>query len=261
MKHDFNKKNLIHIVAFSVFVMLSFFSPAGGVIAQPTRDEIVDADKKAAESFQKFKETTKFGDLNSLVRKWTDTLSSLEKTELIRKLARGLYSKESLSLTDYGSVTVQSRIESGKMPKVENGPVLKQDIFIVGGRCAWALEYLTGGELPTISELSSEKEMRAADYEVWLRIEEASVPEKERIDLSKLAREERLKLAASQDSMAVVLAGLARDKDVAVRKAVASNLKTSIHTLRSLADNDSDPAVRSAAKENLKRARLSDSGQ
>jgi hypothetical protein len=252
MRQDFNKKNLSHIVALYAAVTLSFVSSTGCVMAQ---QPLADVEKSAAESYRKFKATSDFGDLNSIVKKWAETLSSSEKTALIRKLAFGLYSKEPLSVTDYGSVTIQSRVESGKMSKVKDGPVFKQDIFIEGGRCAWALEYLTGGELPTISESSSEKDIRAAGYEIWFRIQEASIPKEERMDLTKLAPEERLKLAKSEDTHVVVLAKLAKDKEFAVRKAVASNFKTSVHTLRSLADSDSEPDVRSAAVENLKRAR------
>ena len=72
------------------------------------------------------------------------------------------------------------------------------------------------------------------------------------------ASEEKQRLAADPDTSYMVLDVLADDVAAAVRLAAAQNFSTPVHVLGTLADTDSDAAVRKAAFDNLKYARTLD---
>jgi len=79
-------------------------------------------------------------------------LPESSRRELVIVLLGKMESLQPLKLTDYADMAVKSRVAAKKMQWHGHGLFLDQDVFIVGGRCAWAIEEMLGCKLPPITE-------------------------------------------------------------------------------------------------------------
>jgi hypothetical protein len=105
----------------------------------------------AQKAVQKFLAMDDFRKIQSLITDWR-ALTTGQQKELIVLLLKNMESTQVLKLVNYQDVAVESRVRAKKMSWHMHGTLLKQDIFIVGGRCAWAIEELLGCTLPSITE-------------------------------------------------------------------------------------------------------------
>ena len=90
---------------------------------------------------------------------WKKALSDIERKSLVALLQERVDSLAQVKLTDYADLCVLSRCKSGRMQFHGHGPMLDQDVFLEGGRCAWALENLLDLTLPAIEEDLSKEEL------------------------------------------------------------------------------------------------------
>ncbi|MBT3291747.1 MAG: hypothetical protein HN380_30675 [Victivallales bacterium] len=104
--------------------------------------------------------------LADLIREWRRYAPPYrEKT--LQALASQLTSVTESRMTETGNMAILHRVVSGEMPFPARGTVIVQDIFIKGGRAAWAIEKLIGiqfpGSLAITHELDNEvREARVA---------------------------------------------------------------------------------------------------
>lgn len=181
--------------------------------------------------------------------------NTIIRRSMLNGILRATTSNELLKLENYGKVVIPSRVKAGKMMAVEGGNVVKQDLFIKRGRAAWVLEKLLDCELPTVTEETSDFEMRKFRFEAFYKVEESFLPSSKLIETSGLPMEERLSLANGTNTLGVILARLTKDPDVQVRRAVAANPKSPVFVLGQLRDFDADSEVRMLALKNLERSR------
>ena len=103
------------------------------------------------------------------------------RKELILSLLRRLQSTKPIGLENFSDVQVESRIASGKMQFLGHGVLIKQDIFIEGGRCAWAIERILDVKLPPIREGMHVQDLaRAFEEASYLIIESMEIASTER---------------------------------------------------------------------------------
>jgi hypothetical protein len=95
----------------------------------------------------------------NLPEQWSKSLSPEARKELIILLVMSVRSDKELAVVNYADMVVTSRVHSGKMAGSIPGLWLRQDVFILGGRCAWAIEQLLHCELPEFSEGLKEPEL------------------------------------------------------------------------------------------------------
>lgn len=116
--------------------------------------------------------TSDFQQLRKKVNAWKKQDKVMQK-HLISQLASRLDSTKPLKLENYADLIVWSRLQGGKMKFHGHGYVLKQDVFLENGRCAWAIEELLKIELPTFTENMAAKELTRTVREAHLVIIEA----------------------------------------------------------------------------------------
>lgn len=125
--------------------------------------------ESALKSVDSLLSETDYRKLRGMAKLWSMTCDAGTRKEIVLLLVKGLPSKKPLKLANYGDVFVPSRVPD-KMPFYGHGVQVDQDIFIEGGRCAWALEDLLGIKIETISEEMPEKERQTACMDACLQI-------------------------------------------------------------------------------------------
>lgn len=231
---------------FYVFIFIIGFLCINSNIGFSKESRLLSIAKKRGEKpYKELINTDEYKKMGTLLKTW-ETCSAETKESIYVMLAFNISSKKSL-----------------KIKKVDKN--IKQDLSIVGGRCAWALEELLECDLPSITATVSDKEIIKAKRIVWnkmgAKIVAAHEQEAEKI-YKTLSKEEKLKIVKKKNiSLNMIykhryfLTKLAEDEDVEIRRLVAANRKTPFRTLRKLRDKDSDPEVRKKAAENLSSAR------
>lgn len=207
------------------------------------------------ESVKRLMNTRDYAKLSELIENWRTKIDSDSKQILLQSLIGRIRSQNEIGLENYGSVCIPTRIGSGGMTRQENALVIKQDIFIEGGRAAWTLEKLMDCDLPPVTARGSEKELKLSQYEANICYQEFILSPNKRLNIEKLKVEEKAELAKDANTNPYLLAKLAKDPDRNVRVAVATNPSTLVETLFFIAENDTDAQIRSLALENAKRAR------
>ena len=143
-----------------------------------------------------------------------------------------------------------------KIPFVEGEGSEIHDLSVVCGRCAWLASKLLNVDLPPMTPLTQERQIAETRRIIVDAVQEwrkrAGPPADE---IAKAPFDRRLSMAQMGSTSPSLLAVLAEDADPFVRRAVATNRKTHPSVLGKLATSDSDPEVRSAALDNLKKAR------
>jgi hypothetical protein len=212
----------------------------------------IEAGSQAAEQILK---ETDFVKLTSLINESKAETNILTRRSMIGDIFRATGSNESMKLENYGNLIIPSRVNAGKMDSRKDGNVVRQDLFIKCGRAAWILEQLLGCELPTLTETTTDLEMRNFDFETNCKIEESFVPAGKLINTSVLSVQDRLSLASSTNTLGVIMARLTKDSDVQVRRLLAANPHTPVFVICQLRDFDSDTNVKSLAIKNLQTSR------
>lgn len=165
------------------------------------------------------------------------------------------HSRNPAPLLSSEKISIASRIRSGKMQPNENSTIIRQDIFIQGGRAVWLLEQLLSRSLPEISETTNEDEYKDVLLDIHYIIRETLLPSEAPRSISGLSAEQKRRLATAADSNEVIFWKLANDEDQDIRRLVAANRETPVHVLGKLADRDKDEEVRKLASKNLEHAR------
>jgi hypothetical protein len=101
--------------------------------------------------------------LNDLPAAWSKLPASAKRI-LLLALSDKLTSTQELKLENIEDMVVMSRLQAGKMKWHMHGVILRQDVFMAGGRCAWAIEKVLGSKLPSI-----EADMEAKELEERVR--------------------------------------------------------------------------------------------
>ena len=96
---------------------------------------------------------------------WRKEFNEREMKRLIVALLRRLSSTKAVKLDNVADLAVKSRVKAKKMTFEGHGMLIDQDVFIEGGRSAWAVEQLLDCHLPAIEEGLSKEELsrRAGD--------------------------------------------------------------------------------------------------
>ena len=117
-----------------------------------------------------------YAKVRAMARDWRN-LPAEEQRRLIVALLDRIPSQDELKLTNYADTTVASRLRARKMPWFGHGLELRQDVFLVGGRCAWAIERLMDVSLPEISaDLTPQQAAEARLAACYKVIEAMQIP-------------------------------------------------------------------------------------
>jgi len=200
--------------------------------------------------------TNTYGGLSALIAACKNDVALRTNSAILVALVDGIRSRTPAVLADSESVEVPSRVKSGKMQRRPGAKMIRQDIFLRGGRAAWFLEVVLNCELPELTEQSTDEEVEDVVLEAYYRLKEAALPPGSLRTVEGLTEEEKRKLAEASDSNAVVFYRLAMDAQSSIRRVVAANRKAPVHVLSKLA-RDKNPEVKRLALENLKMARTS----
>ena len=196
-----------------------------------------------------------FPELVGLANDGKTNLTDLTRTRLLGLLSDEIRATNRLELESLGNVVISNRVRNGKMTQTSTSKVIDHDLFVAGGRAAWAIEHISGHKLPPVTEESTSDDIEDAVFEAHYAIQELLIPPAERVDVSAMAREQSVSLAKAKDPSHVTLAKLSRDSDVEVRQFVAANPATPVQVLHRLNVRDSDTEVHALAWKNLQHAR------
>jgi hypothetical protein len=136
----------------------------------------------------------------------------------------------------------------------------KHDLSLLGGRCAWIASNLLNTEVPPINAETSKETITKAEKLVSnasykrQRLEFLSAIERAKVEMPKKPLKERQGLAGIASTKPSILAALAEDSDVSVRRSVAANARTPFDSLDKLV-LDVDAEVREVALDNKMHAR------
>ena len=253
---------------FGTLVVIGFLIISGLVLpryvcakspqqAPPVEEKSPYAKAKAA--YEELMNCRDFEEMKGMVQLWKKDLGEAALDHLVGMfLLEKIGSQESASLDLYKNMAVEWRVGAGKMPEPPaDGVILKQDVFVVGGRAAWALEQLSGFEIPAVTEKSTGAEITNSLLQARRKVTRAHWEKKKQMDgtLQGLDKDARLKKAQSKEATARSLRTLSYDEDVDVRKAVASNKNTPIDALFIMLSTDENQEVRNLAQKNSQHAR------
>ena len=84
-------------------------------------------------------------------KRWSQETTADERKRLVIELAERLTSPQEIGLTGYADTAVFSRLVTHKMRFHGHGTILRQDVFLENGRCAWAIEKMLSCKLPEFS--------------------------------------------------------------------------------------------------------------
>ena len=194
---------------------------------------------------------TNYSKLVSLVKQCSSETNTVIRHSMCDALLRATVSNEPLRLENYGDLVIPSRVQAGKMLPRQGATVIKHDLFTRRGRAAWVLENVLACELPAVGEGTSDSEMREFEFEAVCKVKERFTAADRLISMSDVSAERRLALASGANTLGINLARLAKDPDVQVRRALASNPKAPVFVLDQLHSFDPDPEVRARALTNL----------
>jgi len=143
----------IHFIApvLGIFGLLSMQG-----VCQSRADQAI-ASRKVVQTF--FAET-KYGRCVELTRAWR-ILPPSGKIGLLEALAESLTSRREAAFSDVSDMAVWHRVAAGRMKFDGMGVLLKQDVFIEGGRAAWAIERIIDVRLPAVTDELSDEKLRA----------------------------------------------------------------------------------------------------
>jgi hypothetical protein len=119
---------------------------------KPDTQPPADADPQVREAIRELLTIKDFAKLWQFPGKWRRALPGLTRKQFPLALLQGLRSAKGLNLDNYADLFIPSRVRSGKMAFHGHGLMVEQDLFLEGGRCAWAIEELLGIRLPLFTE-------------------------------------------------------------------------------------------------------------
>jgi hypothetical protein len=96
-----------------------------------------------------------WGQSVAILKPWL-TAGANEKMDLLEELQKHLNSTEVLPLVNTADMVVFSRLAKGTMTFHGEGLMLKQDVFVTGGKAACAIEMMLGVRLPALLEEMTE---------------------------------------------------------------------------------------------------------
>jgi hypothetical protein len=241
-------------LAIRTAICVAIISSTQGVVMaqEPKVQPSGDPREVAALEVGKLMKESKAEAMFKLVKDWRAQQPPEVRRRLILELIRFMPSPKKLELTGPPQVIIGE-----KMPKnAKDVVVFEYDVYRESGRAAWATrELLECLMFPQISSKDSQEEQwRKLQMAYEIAIAHMLLPPTE-ADISPTTSEkERIRLAGMRAATPSLLTRLAQDKSPVVRLAVARNLRTP-YPVVSILENDADPRVSAAAKENAVRAR------
>jgi hypothetical protein len=91
------------------------------------------------------------------IRNW-QALPATDRLRLVELLAAHLANGTKIGLKNNQELMIPYRLETGDMKRFDFKKFTKQDVYIVGGKAAWAIEELISMSLPEITEGQTERE-------------------------------------------------------------------------------------------------------
>jgi hypothetical protein len=88
-------------------------------------------------------------------------MSGGDRRRVVHRMAAYLAARDRVRTTNLDDSIILYRVRRGDMPMRAQGGVVAQDLFIVGGRAAWAIAEITGLSIPELNEGLSPQEYQA----------------------------------------------------------------------------------------------------
>lgn len=228
----------------------------GGRLYTHAESEMIHSNGVFAVALSEMVQTTNsFRDLSAMAASCKRDISLQTNRAVLISLVSGIRSRTPVAFVDSSMLEVPSRIRSGKMRKSAKTTVIRQDVFLKGGRAAWFLEQILNCELPELTEQTTDEELEDMVLEAYYQVQEAMLPPGSLRTVSGLSLVEKRSLAESPDANPVIFYKLSKDSDNSIRTAIAANKRAPGHVLARL-KRDKDEAIRKLAQENLRHARL-----
>jgi hypothetical protein len=248
MKHLLKYFSAIVGVAWSGFLMAQTSPPPVEFKTPPPtiKYERKEANKEAKIEINRLLELKDYASLSNLVEYWKTNLA--------------VTTKESLQDMLFWKITNTNVVGQLNFEGAVPHGATHQDLSIVNGRIAWALEHLIGFQLPAMVKESTPEDIQKLRQMVdgYLKKENQKIISREKAIWAKwvttLSTPEKLRLAEDPKTDEYALTEFVKDGDVEVRRATAANFSTPLSLLDVLR-NDSDDKVKSLADDNLKHAR------
>lgn len=230
--------------------------PDAGRETQPSGSS--EADDSVGQAVKDLVEAATWDAMAILPEKWREALDSEQQSALIGELLKKAADLSPCTLADDGRVVVLWRVRAGQQSITRGDTsLLGQDVFVVGGRCVWAVAQLLDCQFPSSTMIRGN--MTAGEANAALAAVAAAtvarmrMPETAKVKL--LSEERRQQIASDPDTADPVLLRLSTDSSVAVRAAVASNPKAPSRALWKMIMSDPDENVRTLAEKTLEYAR------
>lgn len=205
----------------------------------------------ASEAVKKLLAAHTWDSLGPIADEWRSQLTPEQQSALVGELLRQVSRIEPCELASDGRILVAWRRKAG-LQELTRTPdaYLYQDVFTVGGRCAWAIQQLLDCEFSVWirGDMRPEEAAEAKSLIVSEAVTRMRMPET--TNIVTLSVERRRQLGTDRDTPLSVLRRLASDPEMIVRAAIASNPMTPLDTLAKMAESDEDEQVRKLAKEN-----------
>ena len=220
-------------------VLFVAFSAGNHSLYAAGQMEAAQEEREARRAYQLLLDAEDYKEASSLITIWETEMEARSKEYFYALLLEGMGSRNMLSLS------------TG--PSTDATPI--HDIYMQGGRCAWALETLLGITLPAVTRESKQTDISMTAEQVIRAIvsnRSKAVPE---LNLANMSTKERLALARVSTTSSGILAVLAGDSSSTIRLAVAENLNTPTSDLFRLMKDDKDKKVRDKAAKNLETIR------
>jgi hypothetical protein len=112
----------------------------------------------AGEVVSKFLQEGDFATCSRSLDEWR-TYPASHKLQILSTLANQLRESTEVKLVNLNDTMVLPRLVSGELKGHGHGAVIWQDIFIHGGKAAWAVESLLDTQLPPITTKSTKEEL------------------------------------------------------------------------------------------------------
>jgi hypothetical protein len=148
------------MISVGVLVLCSFAAPL------PFQPEVARLRAQVAS----YLDTKSASELVQTAERWRK-LPVEDRVRLVELLSRHLVSTKPARLPDPEDLIIWYRLDKGELTWPGHGLSVRQDVFIVGGRAAWALYWIMGGEdLPELNEGLSRDERQRRVEEILLRV-------------------------------------------------------------------------------------------
>jgi hypothetical protein len=117
----------------------------------PVRAEAANGTFNPKSEVDEFVNMVDFPKMLVYTQRWSAELPPDQRKQILLELLHRLRNTREGRIENYADMTVTSRVRAGKMRFRGLGYNLEQDIFLVNGRCAWAIDEILGCRLPAFT--------------------------------------------------------------------------------------------------------------